>query len=103
MHVREKLEKLVYEYFINDFPDEVAKDKAKKTAVEIISLMQDIEHEIITKDLQSLTRSVHTLKHLLLYADLDELSDMCQDLESDIRIGEINIPLKEEIFKEIVK
>jgi hypothetical protein len=104
MPAKEKLQTLIYNYFFEQYEEEtIAEEQAENLSNEILSLMKDIDYSILKRDMGMLTKASHTLKHLLLYADLDDVSDMCQELESDARKGIIKTPLKEEIFQEIVK
>lgn len=93
----------IYTYFLENYEDpELAKTKSITISNEIIELINCIDTNF-TLDNISLTKQIHTLKHLLLYADLDEISDMCQYLELNARLGVLNYELKEEIVVKIVK
>jgi len=101
MYVREKLEKLTYKFFLETYDDtDIAATQSKNTTDHILKLASQLEEKVT---LQELSHTAHTLKHLLLYADLDNVSDMCQELETAARKGYINIQLKDKIIQEIVK
>lgn len=70
---------------------------------QILELIKSINIKFDKKNNEQTTKEIHTLKHLLLYADLDEISDMCQELENDMRVGIFNHQLKEKIVSKIVK
>lgn len=104
MPVNEKLSHLIYNYFYTEYEDEdVATAQSENLSKEILSLMKDIDYNIERDSLRMVSKAAHTLKHLLLYADLDDVIDLCQELEDKARNGELDLELKEEIFSKIVK
>ncbi len=93
----------IYNYFLENYDDEeLAKNKSISVAKEIITLVDLIDQNFNLNNIL-LTKQIHTLKHLLLYADLDDISDLCQYLELNVRLGVLNHELKVEIISKIVK
>ena len=104
MDVRKKLEDLIYNYFMEEYENhKIAEQKSKSISEEIIYLIASLNNQVQLGEFEKLTKTVHTLKHLLLYADLDNISDMCQELEDTARKGKFDKDLKDKIISEIVK
>lgn len=94
----------VYDYFLCNYDDEdLALQKSETIAIEIGDLVDMICYNFDLEETENTLRYIHTLKHLLLYADLDDVSDMCQDLELIMRGGIFNHELKDAIVLKIVK
>lgn len=104
MLAKAKLKKLVFNFFLEEYEDAEAADiQSEKISNKIIELVSTLQEITENSDTAETSRLAHTLKHLLLYADLDDVSDMCGELEIQARKDYINIPLKEKIIQEIVK
>lgn len=94
----------IYNFFLENYENEkIALEKSESITQQILELIKSINIKFDKKNNEYTTKEIHTLKHLLLYADLDEISDMCQELENDMRVGIFNHQLKEKIVSKIVK
>lgn len=94
----------IYNFFLENYENEkMALEKSESITQQILELIKSINIKFDKKNNEHTTKEIHTLKHLLLYADLDEISDMCQELENDMRVGIFNHQLKEKIVSKIVK
>ncbi len=94
----------IYNFFLENYENEkMALEKSESITQQILELIKNINIKFDKKNNEQTTKEIHTLKHLLLYADLDEISDMCQELENDMRKGIFNHYLKDKIITEIVK
>lgn len=100
----QRLNESIYNFFLENYENEnMAIEKSESITQQILELIKSINIKFDKKNNEHTTKEIHTLKHLLLYADLDEISDMCQELENDMRVGIFNHQLKEKIVSKIVK
>lgn len=99
--VIEKLAIRIYDYFFEEYEDVcIAQSKSEAISVNIAALLESLDCQY---ECGCLVNEIHTLKHLLLYADLDDASDLCQDLEL-LEIKKLkNRELVDKIIENIVK
>lgn len=100
----QRLNEAIYNFFLENYENEnMAIEKSESITNQILELIENINIKFDNRYEENTAKQIHTLKHLLLYADLDEISDMCQELENDMRKGIFNHYLKEKIVSKIVK
>lgn len=88
--LKNKLTPLVHNYLDESYDDEFADKNTSKTVENIIEIMEELEKEIDNEltDRKRAFKQAHTLKHMLLYADLDDESDLAQELEDMLKHSE---------------
>ena len=100
----QRLNEAIYNFFLENYENEnMAIEKSESITNQILELIENINIKFDNRYEENTTKQIHTLKHLLLYADLDDISDLCQELENDMRKGIFNHYLKDKIIAEIVK
>ena len=100
----QRLNEAIYNFFLENYENEnMAIEKSESITNQILELIENINIKFDNRYEENTTKQIHTLKHLLLYADLDDVSDLCQELENDMRKGIFNHYLKDKIITEIVK
>ena len=100
----QRLNEAIYNFFLENYENEnMAIEKSESITNQILELFENINIKFDNIYEENTAKQIHTLKHLLLYADLDEISDMCQELENDMRVGIFYHQLKEKIVSKIVK
>ena len=100
----QRLNEAIYNFFLENYENEnMAIEKSESITNQILELFENINIKFDNIYEENTAKQIHTLKHLLLYADLDDISDLCQELENDMRVGIFNHQLKEKIVSKIVK
>jgi len=100
----QRLNEAIYNFFLENYENEnMAIEKSESITNQILELIENINIKFDNRYEENTAKQIHTLKHLLLYADLDDVSDLCQELENDMRKGIFNHYLKDKIITEIVK
>lgn len=78
-----------YDAIFSYLSETMDKDKAiNHTTVmvgNIIDTLHDIEKSFISNNIDGMSKKFHTLKNLLVYGDFYYESDLCQDIEVELR------------------
>ena len=77
--------------FLNDVYDLDDSEKSEHMALSIINLLDKIDQNYKNGDLSASLKDFHSLKHSLLFADLDELSELAKEIENCIRDENIDM------------
>ena len=107
---RDKFFDAIYDFLLESMTDEKARNQTNVMVDQIFEITRNIQYLIdLHKDSKkqdkklpiSLSKKFHTLKNLLLYGDFYYESDLCEDIEIELRKSK-NINNIVSIFDELV-
>lgn len=84
---RDKFYTAIYDFLSEDMTPSKAENQANIMVDNILSLVTKIKNALNSKSTDPilLSKEFHTLKNLLLYGDFYYESDLCQDIEIELR------------------
>lgn len=94
---REKFFDAIYDFLSETMDDEKAENQANIMVDNIIETVNSINEDMESQstEIVSVSQKFHTLKNLLLYGDFYYESDLCQDIELELRksrkIANVNV------------
>lgn len=85
---REKFYEAIFDFLSETMNEDQAKNQSNMMVDNIIDIVEEISTSIKESksiDVVELPKKFHTLKNLLLYGDFYYESDLCQDIEIELR------------------
>lgn len=82
---RKKFQDAIFSFLSETMDKEKASNHTSVMVDNIVDTLSDIEKSLTANNVEGLSKKFHTLKNLLVYGDFYYESDLCQDIEMELK------------------
>ena len=91
----------IFSFLLETMDSDKARNHATVMVGNIIDTLYDIEKSLNNNNIAGLSKKFHTLKNLLVYGDFYYESDLCQDIEMELKKSQ-SIPNIMSLYTELI-